>query len=555
MRRLALAVVFAAGCTVGAPPGFSAGDSWTVPLVGPLEDGLLLVPALVNGKGPYVFLVDPDAHVSIVDQDVVNETGARTGEGPHLLDESDTQRARYYAEILSWQLGTLTVQGPKPAQIVAKGAFDAGGRRIHGVIGRDIIADSLVFKFDRDAGVITLTTLKTAKPTGTPVSYTLLSSRITNADVIPLSRKLVKAEINGVPFTLHVDFGASASQLRSRSWAKAKLTPTEGSLVLVDEVGMPREVKQGGVADVVSLAGLKSTNVAFVSYDDKRWPDQDLEGTLGLSFFKPYSVAANWDSHTLYLQPRPDPSLSVVARIGRWQSKTLMGCEHLGCIKATITDPLAGKPPEEMPAKHPGVVVSFARDASAMQLELEVLVAVTPAPGKPQLKWMLVNLPAGADRALTHLPADYLGATLTVLDAGFFPRSCPAGACVDLLTPPFKLAANAPSVAQEVAPGELKKTSGDDPDLRDPDIKQAIKAGDGYIVELKTTLHVCIDAAGAVSGLEITRTSGLLAYDVEAAKAVKTWRYEPYLVGGKATAVCTTLDVDQKRAAAPLNVP
>jgi hypothetical protein len=526
-----------------------------VPLVGPLEDGLLLVPALVNGKGPYVFMIDPDAHVSIVDQEVVNQTGARTGEGPHLLDENDKQQARYYAEILKWQLGSLTVQGPKPAQIVPAGSFDAGGRRIHGVIGKDIIADSLVFKFDRDAGVVTLTTLKTAKPTGTPVSYSLLRSRITNADVIPLSRKLVKAEINGVPFTMHLDFGASASQLRARSWPRAKLTPMDGALVLVDEVGMPREVKQEAFADTVSLAGLTSTKVAFVPYDDKRWPDQDLEGTLGLSFFRPYTVSANWDSHTLYLQPRTDPSISVVARIGRWQSKTLVGCEHLGCIKATVTDPLAGKPPEEMPAKHPGVVASFVRDASAMQLELEVLVAVTPAPGKPPLKWMLVNLPSGADRALTHLPADYIGATLTVLDAGFFPRSCPAGACVDLLTPPFNLAANAPGVAQTVPAGELKKVSGDEPDLRAPDIQDSIKAGGGYVVELKTSLHVCIDATGAVSGLEFTHSSGLAAYDIAAAKAVKTWRYEPYLVGGKATAVCTTLDVEQKRAAQQLNVP
>src|SRR5690348_12514634 len=116
MKRLALALVLASlvgGCTVGAPPGFSSGDSWTVPLVGPLEDGLLLVPALVNGKGPYVFAIDPDAHVSIVDQDVVKETGARIGEGPHLLDETDTQQPRYFAEIMDWQLGTLNIKGPK----------------------------------------------------------------------------------------------------------------------------------------------------------------------------------------------------------------------------------------------------------------------------------------------------------------------------------------------------------------------------------------------------------------------------------------------------------
>lgn len=431
MLRIALILAVLGGCTVGAPPGFSAGDSWTVPLVGPLEDGLLLVPGLVNDKGPFVFMVDPDAHVSIVDQDVVKDTGARIGEGPHLLDESDTQQARFYAEILNWQLGTLTVQGPKPAQIVPAGSFDAGGRRIHGVIGHDIIADSLVFAFDRDAGAITLTTLKTAKPTGTAVSYSLLRSRIDNADVIPLSRKLVKADINGVPFTLHVDFGASASQLRARSWPKATLAPTEGSLVLVDEVGMSREVKQEGFADKVSLGGLASSHVAFVPYDDKRWPDQDLEGTLGLGFFTPYSVAANWDSHALYLQPRAQ--VDVKTRISRWQSKTLSGCENLGCVKGSVIDPLSNQPPETKPAKHPGVVVSFVRDATSSQLDLEVVVEIK-APGGAT-EWLLVNLPFGAERAMTHLTADYIGATMTVVDASPFPRQCPAqGGCVDIIS-------------------------------------------------------------------------------------------------------------------------
>lgn len=431
MVRLALILAVLGGCTVGAPPGFSAGDSWTVPLVGPLEDGLLLVPALVNGKGPYVFLVNADAPVSSVDQEVVKETGAHTGEGPHLLDESDTQQARYYAEILEWQLGTLSVKGPKPAQIVPAGSFDAGGRRIHGVIGHDIIADSLVFTFDRDAGLLTLTTLKTAKPTGTAVTYSVLRSRIDNVDVIPLSRKLVKADINGVSFGLHVDFGASASQLRARSWPKAKVAPTARSLVLVDEVGMPREVKQEGFADKVSLGGLGASHVAFVPYDDKRWPDQDLEGTLGLSFFTPYSVAANWDSHTLYLQPRAQ--VDVKTRIGRWQSKTLSGCENLGCVKGSVIDPLANQPPESRPAKHPGVVVSFVRDATSAQLDLEVVVEIK-APGGAT-KWLLVNMPYGAERTMTHLSADYIDATMTVLDASPFPRQCPAqGGCVDIIS-------------------------------------------------------------------------------------------------------------------------
>ena len=60
-----------------------------------------------------------------------------------------------------------------------------------------------------------------------------------------------------------------------------------------------------------------------------------------------------------------------------------------------------------------------------MALDLEVLVAMTPADGKTPLKWLLVNLPANVERTMTHLSADYVGATATVLDAEPVPAHLP----------------------------------------------------------------------------------------------------------------------------------
>jgi hypothetical protein len=430
--------VLAAGCAAGPPPGFSEGSEWSIPLIGPLEDELLLVPALVNDKGPFVFAIDPDAPVSVIDEDVLNATGAHTGEGPQLLDESDTERIRFYAEILSWQLGSLTVNGPMPAEVVGKGTFDMDGRRINGLIGRDIIADSLVFSFDRDAGIATLTTQKAFHaPTGAAtLSYSKLQSRIPNVETLPLPRRLVSATIGSSKLALHVDLGASTSQLRPRSWSKVGLVSGAASLTAVDEVGILHAIKEQGVASAVSVGDVTSKDVVFVPFVDKRWPDQDIEGTLGLDFFKPYKVTVNWDSDKLYLLPRSGRQ-DVAQRIARWQSKTLTSCKAVGCAKLTLIDPLAGTAPEAMPQKHPGVVASIVREPSAKHLELELLIAVTPAPGKGPLQWLVANMPAGTDRAMTHLPADYVGATLTVVDASLFPRACPAqGACVDRIAAP-----------------------------------------------------------------------------------------------------------------------
>jgi hypothetical protein len=422
---------------VGAPPGFPPGDSWTIPLVGPLEDGQLLVPALVNGRGPFVFSIDTDAHVSIVDTDVVQEIAPRTGPGPDILDESDTERDRFYAEILEWNLGTLTIKN-KPAQIVPANVFDIEGRRVHGVIGRDILAESIVFAFDRDKGEIHLQTKSSFRPPAGDqrTAYSSLESRIPNAHVRPLPRKLVDATINGTPFRMHLDFGATASQLRSRSWAKATLV--ESALVgsVVDEVGSLRKVDKQGLAATVALGAATANDVKFVSYADRRWPDEDLEGTLGLDFFKPLSVTADWDGKQIYLRRRTGLS-DVKPRIGRWHSKTLSSCEQVGCVKISLVDPLANKPDGERPAKHPGVVVSVTREAVATQLDLEVLAAVTAVDGTP-LQWLVINLPYSTDRALAHVGEEYVGATVTVLDASPFPRTChePKASCIDLLAPP-----------------------------------------------------------------------------------------------------------------------
>jgi hypothetical protein len=424
----------------------------------------LLVPALVNDKGPFVFVIDPDAHVSIIDEEVLAAAKPATGEGPRMLDENDTEQNRFYAEILSWKIGSLTVQGPKPAQIVGKGTYDIDGRRVHGVIGHDIIADSLVFGFYRDSGIVVLQTQKEFKVTAnaTPIKFSKLQSRIPNAETLPLPRKLIKATIGGQAYPVHVDFGVQPSQLRSRAWSRAKLVGSPIELGMPDEAGMVRKIKETARAEMVSVAGVAAKDVVFVPYADKRWPDQDIEGTLGLGFFKPFNVVANWDTETIYVTPRdPAALLNVTARVGRWQSKTLTSCANVGCAKVSAIDPLAGKPPEQMPAKHPGLVTSIVRDAPAKQLNLEVLIAVTPPQGKPPLKWLVANLPAGTDRAMTHLSADYIGATFTVIDASPFPRSCPAdGACVDMLTPPYELTPpTAPSAPAPVEPSPAPEAS------------------------------------------------------------------------------------------------
>jgi len=246
---------------------------------------------------------------------------------------------------------------------------------------------------------------------------------------------LIKATIGGQTFAMHVDLGAKLSQLRERAWDKVGIAKTAAQAHAVDETGTTREIKLAGKADV-SAGPASAKDVVFAPYADERWPDQDLDGTLGLDFFRPYSVAANWDSGTIYVKPRRELVSTVAARIGRWQSKTLSSCQHPGCVTVSVIDPLANVAPEQRPAQHPGVVVSFVREPATAGLLLEVTAATTSPTGAP-VQWLIANLPGTAERAMIHLPADYVGAQVTVVDASEFPRDCPAGnSCVDLLAPP-----------------------------------------------------------------------------------------------------------------------
>lgn len=426
---LASAIAACAACTSGAPPGFAGGrgDRWSLPLVGPLEDGLLITAVTVNTHGPYLFAIDPDAAITVVDGELVKAAELRTFNGPHRLDETDTQQPRIYAELVGLEIGTLIVER-RDAIVVRSGSYDTGGRRIHGVLGRDVLADSVVFGFDREQGLAHLVAQKSFQPPvgATVLKYTELPSRVPNAQVLPVPRRIVGATVNDAKVALHVDLGAVASQLRPTKWDAAKLVARDAKIALIDEIGTVRVVDKASEPARVVIGGASADRVVFLPYGDQRWETQDIDGTLGLNFFVADDVWHSWHTGEYFLVPRaPVP---VAQRIARWDSAVLQRCKHLGCVAIRVVDPLNGAPPPEG-KPHPGLVLSIARDEIAGGMALEV---VLEAKDRLDLPRLIVNLSANADRLIYQLKPEFLGATLTVIDASPFPRTCPgATSCVD----------------------------------------------------------------------------------------------------------------------------
>ena len=391
------------------------------PLVGALEDGLLVTPVMINGRGPYLFALDPDASVSVIDGDVIKGAELMGSKGPQRLDETNIPQTRVYAEVTGLEIGTLIVERLE-AIVVRPGTFDATGRRIHGVIGRDVLSDSLVFGFDRDQGLAYLMMPKAFKAPADAVAvpYEVKRNKVPQV----AARRTAKAVIGGETFTLHLDLGATASQLRDEYWERAKLVGREVKAGVIDEIGTLRSVSKASEPTSVVLGAAQSDHVAFIPFEDKRWDEGTVDGTLGLGFLGPYNVWVSSDAKTFYLDKRHE--VPAATRFGRWDSGPIEKCTTPGCITIRLVDPLNGKPVEEGKT-HPGVVLSITREEKAGGMGLEVMLE---AEGNAELPRLIVNLPPHIDRLFDQLPVGFLGAKIVVLSAGRVERANDADADV-----------------------------------------------------------------------------------------------------------------------------
>ncbi len=433
MRALSLLVAVTA-CG-GAPATGTRGDGadqWTFPLVGALEEGLLITPVSLDGRGPFLFAFDPDAVTSAVDEEVVKALQLPVAGRVDAVAETGEKRTMPTVGVPTLELGTLAVPGAALA-VVPTHVFDSHGRRIHGVIGRDVLRDDLVLGFDRLAGIATLARRGSWKPTLVTSEIPFASETGTGA----APRRIVEARLGDsrmadpsvqpTSVRLHVDLGASVSQLRETKWSAAALVARPITGAVVDETGARRRVSTATTVPLVFVANKAVADIEVVPYDDRRFPSVD--GTLGLGWFGTEDqVWLDTGASKVWLTTRKRPAVGT--RIARWDVAALDRCAPRGCVTVRLTDPLGGKAaPEGKP--HPGLVLSAVRDPSTGGTALEV---VLEARDKPELPRIAINLPPDADRAMEHLKAEWVGVQLDVVDLSPHPRPCPAaGGCIDLL--------------------------------------------------------------------------------------------------------------------------
>ncbi len=250
----------------------------------------------------------------------------------------------------------------------------------------------------------------------------------------------------------------------------------------VDELATVRQISHGAMTASVKAGDLEAHGLLMLPYEDKRTRPVDIDGSLGMNFFAPYNIVANWHKKTLWLTPRAtDPAPLAADRIRRW-GRAFDACKHPGCVAVAVESdqpapaanpgvqqtahpeqspgpagaeskepapepaPAAGEPappaaapaappPPAPPAKY---TLRVHRDADAPPQAYDVLVEARDAGGKPLgLPRLLVTMPAGQPEVLKldFDPAYGQAASFVVLDVSPFPRECRDNDCVFTLGP------------------------------------------------------------------------------------------------------------------------
>lgn len=378
MLRAALVLALLAGCVVGAPPGFSDGDRWTAPLVAPLEGGRLLVPVTIQGTGPYLFVIDPDSDVSAIDSSIQRRLKLYTVGGPEQLSEADKRVPIFLSEVKQLSLGTLTVRNRK-LRVFDEGTFWEDGRRIQGILGRDIIAASLVLAVDRDRGLVHLATHGNQPPPAgaAEVSFSRFNGRAVAEAVINQRHQVA----------LHLDLGARHTLLWPARMDQLKLPRLAVQATLRDEFGSERAVSRGAMLAMLEVGGERENAILALPYADQRVREHELDGVVGQDFFAAFHVTADWHGKRFWLLRRTaDLRATAAERIGRW-GDDFAACPTPGCVTVSVAGgagPAAAPPaaPEAAEPAAPGAAPAAAPSAApAPGAASAAAPSAAPAPG------------------------------------------------------------------------------------------------------------------------------------------------------------------------------
>jgi len=217
--------------------------------------GRVVVPVMVNGRGPFRFIVDTGANHSTISPDLVQTLGLKTAGAPSVVLDGITGTARVtFVTIERLQAGDLTIN--ESALPVVWAPVMAGADGILGAAG--LAGKTLVVDFQRNRVVIAHTVGSSMR------------SEATRIRALRLTQGLITLEtkVGRIPVRAVLDTGSERTLGNLALRNALNVTPTRGQgVAMVTSVyGATKEVEEGEIrrAPTISIEGFRINDVAIV---------------------------------------------------------------------------------------------------------------------------------------------------------------------------------------------------------------------------------------------------------------------------------------------------
>src|SRR5229473_6167167 len=219
--------------------------------------GRVVVPVMINGRGPFRFIVDTGANHSTISPGLARELGLTPTQAPSIVLDGITGRAQVsFVTIDRLQAGDLTIEGTQLPVVWA--SVMAGADGILGAAG--IKEKSLLVDFQRNRVAIS----RGVEPA--------LRANTMKVHAVRLAGGLMTLEtrIGGVPVRAVIDTGAERTlgNLALRDALRARRT--HGVLATITSVyGTTKDVEPGEIqiAPLIVIESLRISNVPIVFGD------------------------------------------------------------------------------------------------------------------------------------------------------------------------------------------------------------------------------------------------------------------------------------------------
>jgi predicted aspartyl protease len=282
----------------------------------PLDDlaGILVVSATVNGKGPYHFVLDTGAGITVVTPRLAQAIGVAAAASDIAHGTTDQTVAVRLATLATLTIGAATQTNvaaaivPLPPDLTYQGAYGT----IDGIVGATFLRNYAV-TFDIAAGRATLTPVAAFKP---PDGFGAIPLTFTT-DTVPV----VSANVENATGRFELDSGNNDDVLLTQSFTRAYgIGAGYQKPVHTEYVGVGGSAGATRVRlESMSLGPFVMHGVpADISEASSNTLQRDgTDGNFGYDVFRQFVVTIDYGSKRLYLQPSSGfNALTVVAGTG-----------------------------------------------------------------------------------------------------------------------------------------------------------------------------------------------------------------------------------------------